>query len=86
MPNAVPVGYGTRPAAVHRNAPEPRGAMSSSPIPSSRHSSTAQGLRARNESGPAGRRSPPTSTERSLPPVVAPASNTVASMPAAPSR
>ena len=69
MPNAVPVGYGTRPAAVHKNAPEPRGAASSSPNPSSRHSSTAQGLRARMNRD---RRQtqPPTSTRR-LPPIKA---------------
>ena len=72
-----PTGTARGPSGVQSHAPLDAGATRSSP--SSRHRSTAHGFRATNESGPAGHRTPPTSTSASMPPGRSAASRTATS-------
>ena len=67
MPSG-PGGNGTRPCSVHSWVEPTAAGTRSSPSPRSPHSSTAHGLRARKESGPASSSRPPTVTAPTLPP------------------
>jgi hypothetical protein len=77
MPKAASGGNRTSPSSVQRKVPLVPGASSSPESPSSRHSPTAHGFRARNESAPASSDTPPTSIDRSFPPTRWSASTTV---------
>lgn len=79
MPKGDRSGYAISSPRVQTYAPHEPGITTSSSRPSSRHSSTAQGLRTTKESAPASTGRPSTSIVRSFPPGRSLASSTVTS-------